>query len=191
MIKFKNLFFALAFFGLSIGANAQDTFLDNSARKNVLKITPEMAKMVENSSCMFLKNVPEAMLNNYGIKNMSQLLNAELGTPIPMYVIDNQDMKFMGLWRLPILSDNEFIALATIKIIDNEQYEVVDFGAAKLAKIISNYEYKELIMGILRVFKQNTDYLYIQKDNRDIFLKMSDLKGKEYSLEDIINLIKR
>ena len=185
----KMLFFTLAFIGLNATAKAQSTFSDFTQR-NELKITTEMAKEVEKRICMFLNNVPEEMLNNYGVNNRSQLLNPQLGNPIPMYIIENQDLKFLGSWRLPILSNNEFIALATVKFTDNDQCEVVDFGAAELAKIIGNYEHKDLIMGILRVFKQNTDYLYIQKDNKDVFVKMSDLKGEEYSLKDIINLIK-
>jgi len=117
MSKQNAFFILLIFLGLSIGAKAQDTFFDvNSAQKNELKITPEMTKMVENSICMFLKNIPEEMLKNYGIKNMSQLLNAQLGTPIPMYVINNQDLKFTGMWRLPVLSDDEFIAFYKFKL---------------------------------------------------------------------------
>jgi hypothetical protein len=187
----KTLFIALALIGLSAMAKAQSTFSDtNSASKNELRITPKITTEIESNICMFLRNVPEEMFKNFGIKNMSQLLNSQLGKPIPVYVLDNQNLKFTDLWRLPILSENEFIALATIKLADNEQYEVVDFGATKLAKIINDYEHKNLIIGILRVFKQKTDYLYIQKDNEDIFVKMSDLKGKEYSLNDIINLVK-
>jgi len=188
----KMLFIALALIGLGATTKAQNTFSDtNSVQKNELRVTPKMAKEMESNICMFLKNVPEEMLKNFGVKNMSQLLNSQLGKPIPMYVLDNEELKFTGLWRMPILSENEFIALATIKLTDEEQYEVIDFGATKLAKIISNYEHKDMIIGILRIFKQNTDYLYIQKENRDVFVKMFDLKGKEYSFDDIINIINK
>jgi uncharacterized protein YcgL (UPF0745 family) len=188
----KMLFIILALISLSTTAKSQSTFLDaHSAQKDELKITPEITKVLKSDICMFFKNVPDEILNNYGIKNMSQLLNLQLGKPIPMYVIDNQNLAFTGFWRLPILSDDEFIALATVKLADNEQYEIVDFGAVKLAKILNNYEHKNLIIGILRVYKQNADYLYIQKNNQDIFVKMSDLNGKKYSLSDIINIIEK
>jgi hypothetical protein len=188
----KILLLVFALVGLNTVVKAQNIFFDaNSAQENELKITPKMVKVVENSIGTFLKDVPEEMLKNYGIQNMSQLLNTQLGTPIPVYMIDNQNLRFVDLWRLPILSDDEFIALATVKHTDNEQYEVIDFGAAKLAKIIGNYEHKDRIIGILRVFEQNTDYLYIQKDNKNVFVKTFDLKGKEYSLNEIINLIKK
>ncbi len=188
----KILFITIVLIGLGATVKTQNTFLSSdSAQKAELKITPIISKALESDICMFLKNVPDEMLNNYGIKNMSQLLNSQLEKPIPMYVIDDQNLRFTGLWRLPVLSDDEFIALATVKLADNDQYEIVDFGAAKLAKIINDYDHKNLIIGILRVYKQNADYLYIQKENNDIFVKMSDLNGKEYSLSDIINLIEK
>ena len=184
------LFIALALIGFSVTVNAQSVFLDtNVVQKNELRITQEITKIVKNTIYMFLENVPNEMLSNYGIKNMPQLLNSQLGRPIPVYMLDNQNLKFSGFWRLPILSDDEFIAFATVKLTDSGQCEVVDFGAAPLAKVINDYKHKDLIIGILKVYEQNTDYLYIQKENKDIFLKMSDLKGKEYSLSDINNII--
>lgn len=178
------LLVTLAFIGLNVSIKAQNTYL---CEKDNLKITYEIAETLKSEICLFLENVPDEMLINYGIKTMSQLFGSQLGNPIPVYILDNQDLKFAGLWRMPVMSEDEFIALATIKKTDNEQYKVVDFGATKLAKIINDYKDKDLIIGILRVFKQNADYLYIQKDNKDIFLKMSDLKSKEYSLSDIID----
>ena len=84
MSKMLLITLTLTLIGLSAMAKAQSTFFGaNFAQKDELKVTPELIKVMKNGICMFLKNVPDEMLNNYGIKNMSQLLNSQLGIPIP------------------------------------------------------------------------------------------------------------
>jgi len=209
----KTFFIILVLIGLSATAGAQmrlggpnippkrelkitqgmTTSATDVEQKYELELTPEIAKMLDSSVCLRLKELPDEFLYQYGVKNRSQLLNLHFGKPMANYIIGTQGLTFTGSWEVPVLSDNEPIALAEVLPAGNEQYRLSGFGSAEFAKLIYNYEYKDLIVGFLRIYGSAVNYFYLQKDNKNVFVKTYDYQSRtldlksEYSFIDIIN----
>jgi len=166
---------------------------DKIANKSELELTPEITEML----VARIQNMSETFYSNYGVKNRAQLDNLQFEKPIPLYVIENESLKFTGRWRIPVLSDGEPLFLAHIKIEDDGQCSYQGKGAAIVAESIHNYEHKDLIIGFLGVKSPSgMDYLIIRKENQDIFVQRYDYATREnfkneYSLSELINLIKK
>jgi len=180
----KKIMLILSFLGVLIIGNAQ-------IEKNELKLTLEITEMVVDFVFKGINFQSDKKLIDFGVKNRSQLMNLQLGKSIPVYSLTaNDTLKFLNRWRILVMSDDEPIIFADVILADDGQYEVVNFGAAIWAEHIHNYEHKDLIVGFLSL---RTNYLYIQKDNQDIFVEVYDYATREwfkneYSLSDIINL---
>jgi hypothetical protein len=167
----------------------------NFVQKNELKMTPEITEMVVTEVSSRFINRDDKYLSNYGVTSRSQLTNLHLGKPIPEYVIENESLKFIGKWQVLVMSDSEPLFIANIKLEDDGQYRYAGKGSASKAERIHNYEHKNLIMGILHSPVSRMEYLYIRKDNKDIFVESYDWVTREffkneYSLSELINLIK-
>ena len=175
---------------------ARSRYYDKIANKSELKLTPEITEMLYSSVFSRMKNWSDLELSHFNIKNRSQLTNLELGKPIPMYIIDNESLKFIGKWQVAIMADGEPIFLATVAIAGDGQYSYAGGGSADMVKCINDYGYKDLIIGFLGVKSASgRDYIYIKKENTDIFVEVYDwgtreLFKNEYSLSELINLIK-
>jgi len=175
----------------------------DSLQKNELVMTPEMTEMMINAvSTRFNDIESDEMLVHFGVTNRSQLMSLQLGKPIPVYYLTVSDtLKFIDRWRMLVMSDNDPLIFVDVRLTDDEQYrQAGGGGAAQMAGHIYNYKYKGLIIGYL-IARASTsingiDYLYIQKDNKDIFVEVYDYSTQEwfkneYSLSEIINLRKK
>ena len=175
---------------------AQMRYYVQVANKSELKMTPEITKMVVSILDSVYKNVSDEMLPEYGIENRSKLENLHLGKPIPRYIIVNENLTFIGMWNVPVMSKGEPVLLARVELADDGEYIFVGASAYR-AKLIHSYEHKDLIVGFLGTRSFNgMDYVIIRKENKDIFVGMSDYATRdifknEYSLSEIINLLKK
>jgi hypothetical protein len=164
------------------------------ANKSELILTLELTEMLDSVLFSHVKNWPDWMLSYYGIKERSQLEHLHLGKPIPDYTIANENLTFIGRWRVPVMSDGEPLFLIEVQLEDNGQYRWVGSGSAAFAKIIHNYEHKDLIIGLIQ--SMNNSFLIIRKDNKDIFVEVRDpatreVLKNEYSLSEVLNLLKK
>ena len=165
-------------------------------QKQELKITPEIEEMVFSAFRRFI-NFEAAKL----IKDKSQLTSLQLERPIPVYYLNIYDtLQFIGRWRMILMSDSDPLVLADVRLKDDGQYSCSRIGADEWAERLYNYEDKDLVIGYI-IARGSTpatgiDYLYIQKENKDIFVELYDYATREwfkneYSLNDIINLRKK
>jgi len=194
----KKLTLITIMLGILVVANAQtdeNIILEKDFfQKNELKLTPEITKKLIKITYSSFIDKPERHLSNFGIKNISQLDNLELGKPVPKYVLDNGSVRFTNRWTIPVLSDGEPLHFVNIKLESDGQYEYVGCGGATFAELFHNFEQKDLIIGKLED-DLGLDYYIIRKDNTDIYIEVYDYNKREYlkseySLQDIINRIK-
>ena len=175
-----------------------EIIIDNSQTdKYELKLTPEITEMVVTTVYSHFIDDSDEELSNFGIKNRSQLDNLQLGKPIPKYILENENLIFRDRWEVLVMSDGDPLFLAHVKLEDDGQYSYLGGGAAMVAESIHNYEYKDLIIGFLGTRSPSgMDYLIIRKDSQDIYVQRYDYATREwlkneYSLSEIINLIKK
>ena len=175
---------------------ARMEYFDKIANKSELEMTPEMTEMLVTDIYLSFKNASDEDLPKYGIENRSQLENLHLGKPIPKYIIVNENLTFTGRWQVPVMSNGEPVLLAKVDLADDGEYLFAGASAYR-ARLIHNYEHKDLIVGFLGTRSFNgMDYVIIRKENKDIFVGISDYVTREpfkheYNLSDIINLIKQ
>ena len=166
------------------------------ADKSELILTPEITEMLlphAQSHWSYISDMDE-YLSLLGIKNKAQLDNLHLGKPIPKYSIVNGNLTFTGYWEVPVMSDVEPLFRMSVKLEEGGQYTYAGGGGATMAGAIQNYEHKDLVVGILGI-PGGGKYLIIRKDNTNIFVKSHNSETGEvyieYSLSDIINLLKK
>lgn len=125
-------------------------------------------------------DVDENNLPDYGIKNKAQLEHLHLKKPIPVYQIniDNDSLRFIGRWKVPVMSDEEPLFCAWIKLEEDGQYSKSGHGDRGLAINIPNYKHKDMIIGCLDYAWMHC--LIIRKDNKDIFVEVYDYATGEY-----------
>ena len=172
---------------------AQNRYYDFVADKSELILTPELTEMLCNGVFSHIKSWSDETLSSCGIKNRPKLENLHPGKPVPNYSLVNENLIFAGSWEVPVMSDGEPLFFRTVKLMDNGQYSDAGGGTANYEKL-NNYKYKDLIIGYLTISR--TRFLIIRKDNKDIFVMTYDWKTgeylkTEYSLSDIINLLKK
>jgi hypothetical protein len=179
---------------------AQRRYLDKVANKNELNMTPEITEMLDSILLSHIKNlpddVPHGILAAYGATNRSQLTNLQLGKPIPIYDVFDNEIKFIGKWKIPLTSDGVPLSLAVVSLTGDGQYTNSGGGSAGMAKLIHNYEYKDLIVGILDTGDSEKHYLIIRKENQDIYVQTYDYATREYlkneySFNEVLNLLKK
>lgn len=186
----KKITLIIMIMGALIIANAQ-------MEKNELKLTPQITKMLVDTVSSKFINKSDKQLSGFGITNRSQLTNFQFGKSIPMYRIENENLKFIDKWRVLVMSDDEPLFLADVKLEGDGQYIWAGSGGAMMAEGIHNYEHKDLIIGCLGVRSPSgMDYLIIRKENTDIFVQTYDYAAREffkheYSFSEIMNLIKQ
>ena len=112
-------------------------FSTDIVQKNELNLTPEITEMVVNHVSSRLMNRTDEELSNFGVKNRSQLMNLQLEQPIPMYMIDfdNENLKFIDIWRVPIMSNGEPILLTNVRLADDGHTELLMLVLLKWQKL--------------------------------------------------------
>ena len=175
---------------------ARNRYYEKIANKSELELTPEITEMLINQAYSSHINDSDKSLSDCGIKDRSQLENFDIGKPIPLFTIVNENLTFTGCWDMPVMSDGEPFYLALVKLDDDGQYRWAGDGYAPLAKIIHNYEHKDLIIGPLKV-RYSWGYLIIRKDNQDVFVQIYDDAThqydfkNEYSFSELLNFLKK
>ena len=173
---------------------AQRRYYAQVADKSELILTPELTEMLCNRAFSHLDGFSDETLSSVGIKNRPKLENLHPGKPVPLYSIVNENLIFTGRWEVPVMSEGEPpFYTSTVKLEDNGQYSYAGGGTANY-EVLNNYKYKDLLIGYLRT--GHTSYVIIRKDNKDFFVKFDiettgEVLNTEYSLSDIINLLKK
>jgi len=150
-----------------------------------------------------LKKIPVGYEDLYGFRNKSEIENAEIGNPFEFYKLENEELKKTSSFRVPIIVDGEFRALATIEYI-GDTYHIVDFGSTVLANEIQKVcreNPKMSFAGILRLYdifsdfmvmSKKQDYIFVPLTSAKIYLKTIGISNPEscYSKNQIIQLLK-
>jgi len=185
---FMNLKTKSTFILLAIAMFMKINFAFSQDLKNQKLI---ITNVIESSMMLFLDEIPDELLVNYGIKDKAEIKKATIGNPIAVYTIEKDSLLFTRTWRIPLIIDSEYRALFTIfKNIDNE-YKIVDFGAILLAKEFFNFSKENDFVAILRVYELRKDY-FISKNIKGEY-KLHPIPNPEntqYSLDDLIRIIK-
>ena len=188
----KKLTLIISFLSVFAITNAQmveNTILDSvSIQKNELIVTQEIEEMV----VRVIKNntVEEYIYPIYGIKNKSQLEHLQLGKPIPLYIIANEELKsasmgsksvdifnvsrmtdgaplsleFTNSWAVPIMYDGEPLSFGHIQVSDFEGfggYSFMSFAINSTIEQFHNYVHKDLIIGYLNLQSSRTGMDYL------------------------------
>lgn len=152
-----------------------------------------VVEAVKHSIQSMVGSIPENMLPNYGIKNRDEINRALVGRPVEIYTIVKNEMIFTNTWRVPLLIDNQPVALFTV-ILDNNtnQYKTVNFGATILAREISNCNEKNDLFGMLRVYEIKKDFtIHSSSKGSYQFAPIPNETKQLYSLKEILNLIQQ
>ena len=187
-LQVTKIAFCLLLSAFCIIANAQ-TDEKNTAivQEEDLILPQKIAEMVVTK----LKNEPVERFYRYGIKNKEQFDNLQLGRAIREFVINNDNDTLMPQgWRIPVMYEGKALFLAKVFTIRD-----VGFGAPDMGESIRHYE-REDLMGILSVKLLPSDFFYIRRENKDVFLQVFDPVTRkyfknEYTLSEIINLRNR
>ncbi|MCL2290214.1 MAG: hypothetical protein FWC34_05845 [Bacteroidetes bacterium] len=200
---------------LDLRENAKQSRLDSlrASIKEELIMTPEITEVV----VKWLKKLPEEYRSNYGIINKAQLENLHISKPIPNYSIVHEaleivsiynlfrmpdgeplSLRFTGSWKVLVMSDGEPLSFGNIQFSEYcEEYTYSGIPINNIEEHFHNYEHKDLLIGSLCVPPSMTgiDYLIINKENKDIFVKVYDeITGEyfkyEYTFSELINHLK-
>ena len=168
---------------------ARMRYYEKVADKSELNIN-EIIEMLDSTLFSRLKK-GSWRFSSYGIKDSLQLEHLHLGKPIPKYRIENGKLTFIGEWEITVMSDGEPLFFTSIKLEDDGQYrEAGGSSGGEMLEAIHNYEYKDLIVGFLGT-RRDMDFLFIRRDNQDIFVEIydhatSEYLKNEYSLSEIL-----
>lgn len=165
--------------------------ISNTLIAQIQPINSENAKkIVDQTMIPFLRTIPSNIVKFYGIKDSSEFKSASAGVPIPVYYLDHDSLIFSNTWRVPLIINQEFRALFTVYV-ENENYSIVDFGATLLAKEIQKYSNENPILGIFRVFSIQKDFFIIQNENLELnFDPIPWTPNQKCSLNAILETIK-
>jgi hypothetical protein len=172
---------------------ARMRYFDKVANKSELEITPEITEIL----VRHIQSMSEIFYSNYGIKNRAQLDNLQFEKPIPMYILENENIIFTGIWQVPVMSDGEPLLFEKVRLEEDGQYRWAGGSSVSPTRSIHNYEHKDLIIGFLGVRSSSgEDYLMIRKGDKDIYVQTYDYAThecfkNEFALNEIINLLKK
>ena len=106
---------------------------------------------------LFIKDLPDGSLSDYGFLNREEFGKVDFGPPIPVYTLKDSVVVFTSTWRVPVVIGMEYRSLLTV-IKENDTFRAVDFGAAELAKAYQTGKTPKTI-GLLRVYEIKSDFL--------------------------------
>lgn len=164
----------------------------NFAYSQNLKLqNQKINEVIDSSMELFLYDIPENLLINYGIKNKAEIKKATIGNPIAVYTIENDSLIFTNTWRIPLIIDNEYKALFTVFKNNDDEYKIVDFGAVLLAQEFLKFSKENDFSAMLRVYKLRKDF-FICENNKGEFKYKSipSQDNKEYTFNDLIEMLK-
>jgi hypothetical protein len=170
------------------GVYPQESFLylEKSNKETIhQKVMNAVASQMNN----FLREIPDELLVNYGINNRKEIEQIVIGSPYEVYTLTDTIITFTKTFRVPILIHNEYRSLFTVYMNQNEEYEVVDFGAKVLAETL--FSKKHLLSNkMLRVYELKTDFIIVVLPNNQLqFSPVRKERTELHNLDYIIRLI--
>ena len=162
----------------------------------------KILQTVQNELPQILEEIPFGKEELYGFRNRNEFLNTTVDEPFQFYTLTDNKLKNTSSYRVPIIVENEFRALATVEYI-KDTLHIVDFGANILAKEIQgvckeNTKFK--FIGILRIYNIHSDFLVMSNKQENLFIPLTSAKlylysvgisdiEKYYTINQIINLL--
>ncbi len=164
--------------GTELFGASNPTYLDHKISQTALK-----------ESVALLSPLDERSLENLGFSSHIPLSELSAGTPVPVYAIEHDSLVFINIWRVPLLVDGAFTALATV-IPDGDHYRVVELGASMLARILDQPSSRQA-SGLLRVYDLSRDYLMMaDKDNQLMFYPVRNTGEQPVSFDELLNKVR-
>ena len=185
-------------------SDAQNRFeLDKS------KITSKYIEDVASTDLLsFLERIPSGNEKLFGFDDRANFSKAIIGEPFEIFTLssnfflDDSLNKFSnyivstGIWRAPIMVNNQVKALATISI-ENKKWRIVKIGAIGLAnelykffkmnKSLTNFKF-------IRVYQIKSDFILT---NQNIIYPLESAKRHNcinndiYNFHELLNIIKK
>jgi len=153
----------------------------------------DLVGYVEEHYSQILERIPLGKENLYGFENREMFQNCEVGTPIKMLRIKNEnEIEITNEWRVPLLFNGNPLTLLTV-LDSGQNYEIVNIGGNILAKLIDNYNSDgKKISYMLRDFRNKTDYVSFElnslSDKNFYKIEKSSASYERISLDEIIRL---
>ena len=113
----------------------------------VLQAQPNLREQVKEAAVQgvssFLNLIPQGQEQDYGFNSRADFDKVIIGEPYQTYFVVKQANELLfadgNQWRVPLVVNGEFVALATVQLQDAKG-QVVDFGATRLAKELQSFE---------------------------------------------------
>jgi len=157
--------------------------------KNSKSDHQEMIHIIEPKVKEFIREIPEEYLVNFGIGNYAEVEASGLGTPVRVYMLENDSLVFTNTWRVAIISEDQPKALLTLIKDKAGNYEVVDFGAKILAQELADVNQMINFKGLLQVHELQRDFLFFEEKDGRIELRPIPDEGKHvFTLDEIIQM---
>ncbi len=120
-----------------------------------------------------MSSIPAGDETSYGFQYREEFLRAGLGTPIEIFALEDDSftqtgkttrLAPIGEWRIPVIADHEIRALVTV-VNQNNEWRIVDFGAAGLASKFNHFEHQLTAeqfarIKMVRIYQPLSDLLF-------------------------------
>ena len=152
--------------------------------QSVCTAESEIIQIAKNSLPVFLEKIPIGLEEQYGFKSRKEFVTATVGKPFQVFSLSpvfwgdeklspQQLIQPLTEWRIPVIVNGEYRALLTVAKM-NDDWKVVDFGAAGLAKELEAFGGKNMVMGnevhciLLRIFQLQCDFVIIKNYDEEL-----------------------
>jgi hypothetical protein len=149
---------------------------------------------------IFLKQIPQEEIVNYGFNNLDEFKLAQLGKPVEIFTIPPDDLlsysglslgallRATGNWYVPVQVRKENRALLTVTQMRKE-WEVVGISAAKLARELQSFETQlsDLLSGVgaaqqgspkfVRLFQAQSDFMFVPTTREEYLFPFSSARS--------------
>lgn len=134
-----------------------------------------VAQVAESELPGMLDKIPAGRENLYGFESREEFQDATTAAPIKSLTLEGGEMKAIGSFRVPVVLNGEYRALATVENTP-DGYHVLDYGATVLAKEIQSVcasNSDKQLEGILRIYDINADFLVMRKAKKSLLIPLT------------------
>lgn len=161
-----------------------------------------VAQVAESELPNMLDRIPAGREAMYGFESREEFRDATTAPPIKSLTIENGEVKAIGSFRVPVVVNGEYRALATVEN-TADGYHVLDYGATALAKEIQSVcasNSDKQLEGILRIYDINADFLVMRKAKKSMLIPLTSSVlylnsvgianiPESYTIEEVIGII--